>query len=318
MIRVIFNPVAGPTAVSRMAGIREFLSASNTPFEIRETAGPGDAVLLAREAAHTGISTVLAVGGDGTINEAVNGLAGSATRLAIVPHGTGNVFADEVGLPGTVEGCLALLSDGETIEVRLARANDRYFLLLASAGFDAEVVERMRSRQKNALGIWAYYLSGMRHLLREQPTLWMEFPGKERVEAQSVLVLRGRKYGGGVTMVPDGNLRKNHLHVVALRKAGRWPILRFALSAMRGKATSSPDILYRETETVNVRSRIPSAVQVDGDYLGPLPVRFEMSGVTIRLVVPPVFARKTMQPPQGGGGSGERQDSDFRVLGEKP
>jgi len=296
MIRVIYNPVAGPKGVNRIARVRELLSASGAPFEIRVTAGPGDGVLLAREAAHTGVSTVLAVGGDGTINEAVNGLAGSATRLAVVPHGTGNVFADEVGLPGTVEGCLALLSDGATIEVRLGRVGERFFLLVASAGFDAEVVERMSSRQKNVLGIGAYYLSGMMHLFREQPTLWMEFPGKERVEAQSVLVLRGRKYGGGVLMAPDGGLLKNSLHVIALRKAGRWPIVRFAVAALRGKALSSPDILHRETETVLVRSRIPSAVQVDGDYLGPLPARFGISDVTLRLVVPEAFARRRVEP----------------------
>lgn len=292
MIRVIYNPVAGPKAVNRLARIRELLSASSTPFEIRETAGPGDAVLLAREAAHAGISTVLAVGGDGTINEAANGLAGSGTRLAVVPHGTGNVFADEVGLPRTVEGCLALLSGGETVEIRLARAGERYFLLLASAGFDAEVVERMEPRRKNTLGIGAYYLAGMRHLLREQPTLWMDFPGKERVEAQSVLVFRGRMYGGGVTMIPNGSLLKNTLHVVALRKAGRWPIVRFALTAMRGKALSSRDILHRETEAVLVRSRIPSAAQVDGDYLGALPVRFEMTDVPLRLVVPLAYLHR--------------------------
>lgn len=292
MIRVIYNPVAGPKAVNRLARIRELLSASSTPFEIRETAGPGDAVLLAREAAHAGISTVLAVGGDGTINEAANGLAGSGTRLAVVPHGTGNVFAGEVGLPRTVEGCLALLSGGETVEIRLARAGERYFLLLASAGFDAEVVERMEPRRKNTLGIGAYYLAGMRHLLREQPTLWMDFPGKERVEAQSVLVFRGRMYGGGVTMIPNGSLLKNTLHVIALRKAGRWPIVRFALTAMRGKALSSRDILHRETEAVLVRSRIPSAAQVDGDYLGSLPVRFEMTDVSLRLVVPPAYLHR--------------------------
>lgn len=291
MIRVIYNPAAGPRAVNRISRARELLTEAGTPFEIRETAGPGDALLLAREAAHEGFSTVLAVGGDGTINEAANGLAGSATRLAVLPHGTGNVFADEVGLPETVEGCIALLSGGETVEVRLAMAGDRYFLLVASAGFDAEVVERMNSRQKNLLGIGAYYLAGMRHLLREQPTLWMEFPDKERVEAQAVLILRGRKYGGGVTMAPEGSLLQNTLHVVALRKTGRWPIVRFALNARLGKHLASPDILYRETDTLLVRSRIPSAAQVDGDYLGPLPVRVGMTGVTLRIVVPPSYLK---------------------------
>lgn len=289
MLRVIYNPVAGPKIVTKIDRVRALLSGRGVPFEILTTTGPGDAVLLARQAAYDGIDTVVAVGGDGTVNEAANGLAGSGTRLAVVPHGTGNVFAGEVGLPKTVEGCLDLLTGGKTIEIPLARADDRYFVLLASAGFDAEVVERMNSRQKNVFGIGAYFLAGIRHLLRSQPTLWMEFPGRERFEAQAVILCRGRKYGGGVTMAPAGNLEGNTLQVVVLRKTGRWAILRFTLDVLRGKHASSPAVQIREERSVLVRSRIPSAAQVDGDYLGPLPVHFEMTDVKLRVVVPKDF-----------------------------
>jgi len=286
MLRVIYNPVAGPKILSKIDRIHALLSARGIPFEVVQTSGPGDAVLLARESAYAGAETVVAVGGDGTVNEAANGLAGSRTRLAVIPHGTGNVFAHEVGLPKTVDGCLDLLDNGKTIEVPLARAENRYFVLLASAGFDAEVVERMSSRQKNFLGIGAYVLAGMWYLLRSQPTLWMEFPDRERMEAQTVIVCRGKKYGGGVTMAPDGNLEGNALQVVALRKTGRWAILRFTLDVLRGKHAASPSVLIREAQSVLVRCRFPSAAQVDGDYLGPLPVRFEMTDVTLRIVVP--------------------------------
>src|SRR5659263_561950 len=126
MIDVIYNPVAGPRVVNRIERVRSYLSARGLPFRIPET----------------------------------------AARLAFVPHGTGNVFASEFSLPESVEGCLDLLSSGKTISVRMAKANDRRFVLLASAGFDAEVVERMNPRQKNLLGIAAYVLCGARHLLR--------------------------------------------------------------------------------------------------------------------------------------------------------
>src|SRR5512141_1602437 len=216
MIDVIYNPVAGPRVVNRIDRVRSYLSARGLPFRIRETAAPGDAVVMAREAALSGDDAVVAVGGDGTMNEVADGLAGSATRLVLVPHGTGNVFAREFSLPGSVEGCLDLLSAGKTIAVRMAKANDRRFVLLASAGFDAEVVERMNSRQKNLLGIAAYVLCGARHLLRSQPALWIEFPDRERVEAQSVIVVRGKKYGGNVTIAPDGDIAGETLQVVAL------------------------------------------------------------------------------------------------------
>jgi YegS/Rv2252/BmrU family lipid kinase len=286
MIRVIYNPAAGPKMFPKIDRVRGILSAGNTPFEICETVRPGDAVILAREAAHAGMDAAVAVGGDGTVNEVVNGLAGTATRLLVVPHGTGNVFAAEVGLPGTVEGCLSLLSEGKTIAVRLAKAGERHFLLLASAGFDAEVVERMGARGKRYFGIGAYVLAGARHLLREQPSLWMEMPGKERVETQAVIVCRGKKYGGGLVMAPSGNLEGDTFQVVALRSLGRWPILKFVGNFLRGKHAGSPDVLIRETTSVFVRSRIPSAAQVDGDYLGRLPVRFEMTDAVVRIVVP--------------------------------
>src|SRR5512139_90538 len=133
MIDVIYNPVAGPKRGNRIERVRDFLSSRGVAFRLRETGFPGDAVLMAREAAYAGTETVIAVGGDGTLNEVANGLAGSVTRLAAVPLGTGNVYAKEFSLPPTVEGCLALLTEGKTLSVPLARANERYFVLPASA-----------------------------------------------------------------------------------------------------------------------------------------------------------------------------------------
>jgi len=290
MIDVIYNPVAGPKVTGRIEKVRACLTAQGLPFRIRSTAGAGDAVVMAREAAYDGADTVIAVGGDGTIHEVANGLAGTQTRLAVVPGGTGNVFAKELSLPATVEGCIGLLVEGKTITVPLAKANDRYFVLLASAGFDAEVVERMNHRQKNALGIAAYVLVGMRHILRKQPALWLELPERERLEVQSVIVTRGKKYGGNVTIAPAGDIEGTTFQVVGLLRKGRWSIAKFAIDALRGRHTESRHVTIRETTSVVVRSSIPSAAQVDGEYLGPLPVRFAMTDVTLRIVVPAAFA----------------------------
>src|SRR5512141_173303 len=289
MIDVIYNPAAGPKAVNRIDRVRSYLSARGLPFRIRVTAAPGDAIVMAREAALEGADAVVAVGGDGTMNEVAEGLAGSATRLVFVPHGTGNVFAREFSLPESVEECLDLLSSGKTISVRMAMANERRFVLLASAGFDAEVVERMHYRQKNLLGIAAYVLSGARHLLRSQPPLWLEFPGRERVEAQSVIVARGKMYGGNVTIAPGGDISGETFQVIALLRKGRWSIAKFAFDALRGKHAASRHVLIRESPSLFVRCPIPSACQVDGEYPGPLPVRFSVTDALLRVVVPADF-----------------------------
>ena len=289
MIDVIYNPVAGPKVVNRIDPVRAYLSAHGLPFRIRETAAPGDAVVMARVSALEGADAVVAVGGDGTMSEVADGLAGSATRLAFVPHGTGNVFAREFSLPASVEGCLDLLSTGKTISVRMAKANDRRFVLLASAGFDAEVVERMSSRQKNLLGIAAYVVCGARHLLRSQPALWIEFPDRMRVEAQAAIAVRGKKYGGNVSIAPDGDITGETFQVIALLRKGRWSIAKFAFDVLRGKHTASRHVLVRESPSLFVRCAIPSACQVDGEYLGPLPVRFTVTDDLLQIVVPAEF-----------------------------
>ena len=286
MIHVIYNPVAGPKSVRKIDRIREAVARTEKPFVVRETEGAGDATLFAREAAATGAEAVVAAGGDGTINEVANGLAGSAVPLLIVAHGTGNVFARELALPHSVEECIGLLSKGRRITIPLARAEGRHFAIVASAGFDAEVVERVRSSHKNRLGIAAYVLAGMRHYFRPQTSLWLEFPGRERVEAQSVVLCRGKMYGGGVVMAPEADLEHPGLHAVILKKKGRWALLRFVVAVLRGKHLASRHVEHRVTDSLWVRSTIPSAAQVDGEYLGPLPARFEMTEKTLTLVVP--------------------------------
>ncbi len=289
MIEVIYNPVAGLKATRRIEKVRACLASKAVDFRVLRTRGIGDALEMARDAAAGGAEAVVVVGGDGTIHEAANGLAGTETPLLIVPGGTGNVFARELGLPRSVEGCLSLLFDGKVISVPLGMANDRYFVLLGSAGFDAEVVERMNHRQKNYLGIAAYVLVGIRHFFRKQPTLWLDLPERERLEAQSLVVVRGKKYGGNVTIAPDGNIEGDSFQAVILLRKGKWAIAKFALDILRGKHLLSRHVMIRETTSVMVRSSIPSAAQVDGEYLGPLPVRFTMSDVSLQIVVPEKF-----------------------------
>src|SRR3989304_303022 len=113
MIDVIYNPVAGPKVVNRIDRVRSFLSGRGLSFRVRETGAPGDAVVMAREAAHEGMDVVVAVGGDGTMNEVAGGLAGSATRLVFVPHGTGDGFAGGFCLPPSGEGGLGRPFPGE-------------------------------------------------------------------------------------------------------------------------------------------------------------------------------------------------------------
>lgn len=270
----------------KVDAVRDALSRRCVHFEIIPTEGPGHATEIAAAAARDGHDAVVAVGGDGTMNEVLNGLAGSDTRMLVVAGGTGNAWARETRMPADPATCVGLLFDGATVSVRPGVANDRLFLLLASAGFDAEVVERMTSRWKNTAGIAAYFLSGIRHIFRPQPTLWLEFPDRERIEVQWAAVMRGRLYGGGWTIAPGASVLREELHIVALKKAGRWAMARFAARTLVGRHANWKHTYARSCESVNIRSTIPSAAQVDGEYLSPLPARFGLSPKLVKVVVP--------------------------------
>jgi len=286
MIEVIYNPVAGTRTAGKVERIRVRLTAMGLNFRIRKTEGIGDAAMMARDAAANRAKAVVAVGGDGTIHEVAAGLAGSKTPMLIVPGGTGNVLAKELGLPDSDNDCLSLLTEGKIISTPLGIANDRFFVLLGSAGFDAEVLERMSHRQKNYLGIAAYVFAGACHFLRKHPSLWLDFPNRERIEAQAAFIVRGKKYGGNVNIAPEGNFGKKTFQVVLLLRKGKWAMTKFVLNVLLGKHAQSPDVLIREASSVTIRSLIPSAAQVDGEYLGPLPAHFSMSDVYLRIIVP--------------------------------
>ena len=289
MIEVIHNPVAGIRTSGKIERIRACLETMGLDFRIRHTEGIGDAAIMARDAVANRAKTVVAVGGDGTAHEVASGLAGSRTPMLVVPTGTANVIGKELNLPTSEKDCLSLLTEGKIISIPLGIANDRFFVLLGSTGFDAEVLERMSHWQKNYLGIAAYLLSGAFHFFRKHPSLWLDFPFQERFEAQAAFITRGKKYGGNVIIAPDGNIEKKAFQVVLLRRKGRWAMTKFVFDLILGKHTRSSNVLIREATSVMIRSSIPSAALVDGEYLGPLPVRFTMSDISLRIIVPRDF-----------------------------
>ena len=290
MVEVIYNPVAGRKSSGRIERISACLESMGLNFRIQQTEGQGDAITMARDAAANRARAVVAVGGDGTVHEVAAGLAGSRTPMLVVPAGTGNVLAHEIGLTASENDCLSLLTEGKTISIPMGVANDRFFVLLGSAGFDAEGLERMTHRGKNYLGIAAYVITGAYYyFFKKHHPLWLDFPDRRRIEAQAAFVVRGKKYGGNVIMAPDGNIEKKSFHVAILTNKGKWAMTKFVLNLLLGRHPISRQVLILETDSVTIRSALPSAAQVDGEYLGPLPARFSMSELFLQLIVPKNF-----------------------------
>lgn len=261
------------------------------------TTVPGHATELARQAVANGLSAAIACGGDGTVNEVANGLASSTTALAVVRGGTANVWAKEIRVPKNPARALQLLEVGETRTIDLGRAGERYFVFIASFGFDAAVVRAIASGPKRWLGTTAYVLHGLRRALGYR-SVHAEFAaGPESLSGSCYWAVLGntRSYGGVVNVTHRARVDDGRLDLFLLRKGGLPRLLWLLPWVLLRRHDRRAHVLYRTVTSLDVATAgLP--VQIDGEYLCETPLRFEVVPAALRVIVPrglrsPLFMR---------------------------
>jgi len=279
---VIFNPTAGRRRARRIAAALRGLRTAGIGFLLRRTEGRGDAEHLAREAGPE--ATVVVAGGDGTANEAANGLlAAGGGRLALIPLGTANVLAAELGIANAAGG-IAALKEGQRLSYRPGLANGRGFLMMAGVGFDAHVVAGIAPRTKRLLGKGAYVLEMLRQLRRFSfPSYRVTVDGTVR-QAASVVVARGHFYAGRFVLAPAARLDQAALHVCLFHRAGRLAVLRYAIALGLGRISRGPGLEILVGRQILIEGPVGDPVQGDGDIIAKLPVLITLSPTAIDLV----------------------------------
>ncbi len=280
-IIVILNPRARS---ERAHGLADELRRIAPEAELRFTSGPGDARVLAAQAAREGARVVVAAGGDGTVNEVTNGLAGSDAALGVLPMGTMNVFAKEHGVPADLEGAWQVVRAGVVREIDLAAAGGHHFIQLAGVGLDAQVVKETKWEAKKRLGPLSYLISAAQIAARTPPRLLVESEGSTR-EGSFVLIGNGRYYGAKMTLFPHAKTDDGLLDVLIFKNLGYLDIARYLGGVLLGKHTGLADVEYFQTAKVSIESPVAVPVEVDGELLGELPVTFRIAG-KLRACVP--------------------------------
>lgn len=252
--------------------------------QIRPTTAPGDACRLAREAAAEGRRIVVAAGGDGTINEVVNGLAGSKTALGVLPVGTMNVFATELGLPNDLEEAWEIIEAGYTRAIDLGQVNDKYFVQLAGVGIDAQVVERTSSEFKKNFGPLSYVINAAQIAAQKPPRLIVESDGVTR-EGSFVLVGNGRYYGMPLKVFKDARLDDGLLDVIVAQNTSHLDLIRYFTGVVTGTHTDFQDIAYFHARELKVTSPDDVPIEVDGELAGKLPATFRIAPHGLNVVV---------------------------------
>ncbi|TDH61505.1 diacylglycerol kinase family lipid kinase [Dankookia rubra] len=302
---IVFNPAAGSRRRRRLARALGTLAEAGILARVAETLHPGHATLLARGAAGEGIGVVVAAGGDGTIAEVAAGLAGSAARLGILPFGTANVLAWELGLPPRPEAAAAVLSGGQARRLwpglaRFADGSERLFVQMLGAGFDAEVVARLDPGLKRRIGRGAYVLQGMRELGRYRFPRFNAVLDGQAEEVVSAIVSKGRLYAGRYLLAPAARPGEAGFEVVLFRGGAMGARLQAALCGAAlplDLLPRMPGVELRRAWRVELRDG-PMAgyaagsigrtvpVQADGDPAGMLPVMLESAAGPIEVMLP--------------------------------
>ena len=289
-VLIVYNPTAGGRrGRHRFRATLRHLQRLGCRWTVRETAGPGDAERLVREADADPVATydlVVAAGGDGTVNEVIAGLDGSEVPLGLVPLGTANVLAAEIGLGRRPAAMAAAIAGGRTRPIHLGIVNDRRFAVMAGIGFDAHVVTGVTPALKRVLGRAAYVWRSLCELLRG-PTAGYRVTIDDRIfEASTVIVANGHFYGGRYVCAPEARLEEPLLHVVLFESSGRWNALRYLLAMLTGRLARLPDVQVIATETLTVDGPPGEPVQADGDVVAVLPARFSVDPATLPLLRP--------------------------------
>ena len=229
----------------------------------------GDAASFAREEADRGAAAVVAVGGDGTINEVLNGLAGRDTPMGIIPLGTANDFARQVGIPEDVKHAMDLILFGTPVRLDTAEVNGRRFLNVSAGGIGADATAETGAEAKDLLGPLAYAFTGLKKLVALE-SLPLRLESREvtrEVRALLFFVGNARRSGGGMPVTPLASPNDGMLDVCVIEEMGRADLARLALKVRRGEHVGEAGVLYFRTTALVMHAGEPVYVNVDGERL---------------------------------------------------
>ena len=279
---IILNPAARSERTNRWRSRVESLTDG---CMVCETSQPGEAESMARQAVAEGFEKIVAAGGDGTINEVVNGLAGSTAMLGLLPIGTVNVFAMELGLPShSLELCWDIICGEHTRLVDLPSANDKHFVQLAGVGLDAQVVKETSANLKRNFGPLSYLISAAQIATRPPPRLRIESPDTAVEEGSFVLVGNGRRYGGPFPFFKQAVLDDGLLDVVVFKQFGYFEIIKYLQDVFFSSEIRLPEVEYFQTRSLRVTSEQEVPVELDGELVGSCPVTFQMHEHSLRVL----------------------------------
>ena len=293
-VRIIVNPMSGggrgALVMDELRATASWLTKHGLATELTPTAAPGGARELAADAVRAGMRMVVAAGGDGTINEIVQELAGHTTALGVLPIGTINVWAREMNIPLSLAESRKVLIEGIHRRIDLGRAGTRYFLMFAGIGIDAEAARRVESGRLKRIGLKLLdyiAIGGFLGITKRPARVWVRFDGRKHgTHAVQIVVGNTRRWGGAFAFTPRAYVDDGWLDVIFVgghRLRHRAAVI---LRALLRLPSLGPGARYERVRSLHIESESPLDVEVDGEIHGHLPMTFSAVPHALTIVVP--------------------------------
>ena len=292
---LIVNPTAGRGRAGKEVGaIRRLLAESGKNWSWRWTEASGDAELMAREAAQSGVPLVVAVGGDGTVYEVANGILGTASTLGLIPFGTGNDLARTVGLFNNLELACRTLTQGKTLHLDVGvmegqgTNGPRRFLVVAGTGYVAEVAKTVNQGIKFLSGSAAYVWGAITALREFTPFhLTLDVDGvRMETDAMFLAIANTPVTGGGMKLAPEARVDDGMLEVCLVGAVSRSMLLYELTRVFQGTHVNNPAVTMRRGTRIMVDADPPQLLWVDGDTMGSTPATFTLLPGALPILVP--------------------------------
>ena len=290
--RIIYNPTSGREAFRKfLPDVLEKLERAGYETSAHATTGEGDATLAARQAVERRFDLVVAAGGDGTLNEVVNGLAEQVYRpkLGVIPVGTTNDFARALKIPRDILQATDIIAQGKSVAIDIGRMNNhKYFINIAGGGRLTELTYEVPSKLKTMLGQLAYYIKGVEMLPSIKPSnVRIEYDGKLfEGEAMLFLIALTNSVGGFEKLAPDALLNDGYFTLLILKKTNFADFIRVASMALSGNHINDPNVIYTKANYIKVTSPEEVLINLDGELGGKAPVEFKNLYRHIEIMAP--------------------------------
>ncbi|WP_342545090.1 diacylglycerol kinase [Lysinibacillus sp. FSL K6-4013] len=290
--RIIYNPTSGREVFKKhLPEVLEKLEVAGYETSCHATTCEGDAMLAAKNAVERGFDIIIAVGGDGTLNEVVSGVSPFENRpkVGLIPMGTTNDFARAVHIPRNIEEAVDIIIQGDTLPVDVGLLNgERYFINIAAGGRITELTYEVPSKMKTMLGQLAYYVKAVEMIPSIKAShMRIEYDG-EVFDGDAMMFLCGltNSVGGFEKLAPDASINDGYFTLIVLKKVSLPEFIQLAAMALRGEHLNDDRVIYKKASVVKVTTENEVHLNLDGEYGGDAPATFENLKRHIEIFVP--------------------------------